>query len=293
MSNFLTIPEEILLLSIDETGGISPESKTLDVVLASAILMDLAIRKKIDTDLHYLIHVDGSPTGDAILDDALTFLFDHKDQKPPVYWLTQLGLRADAYKEDLLASLTLKRVLKVDNKKILWMFATRKYPVIGNQELKDVKTRVRDLVFSDELPELIDMAIVSLAHYGSLLEFIFTPEEIHKYKGRIEQIAKMDLIGQAIGQALHELSLSFQLSSKAKAMLGIKTSEQKLEVLVAEIKEKYKIVNDSDLPEWLRKGTDQYFKTIQFIEKSGTADVYYHPGRKQYYVRDYVSIFSM
>jgi Golgi phosphoprotein 3 len=293
MSNFLTIPEEILLLSIDEAGGFSPESRTLDVVLGSAILMDLAIRKRIDTDLHYLIHVDGSPTGDAILDDALTFVFNKKERKPPFYWICQLGLRADAYKEDLLASLTLKRVLKVENKRILWMFSSRKYPVIGNKELKEVKTRVRELIFSKELPELTDMAIISLAHYGSLLSLIFTPEEIVKYKDRIEQIARMDLIGQSIGQSLHELSLSFQITTKAKAMLGIKNPEQKLEALVAEIKEKYKISDDNELPDWLNKNTEQYQKTILFIEKSGTADVYYHPGRKQYYVRDYVSVFSM
>ncbi len=293
MGHFLTIPEEILLLSIDESGGISSESKTIDVVLASAILMDLAIRKRIDTDLNYLIHVDGTPTSDAILDDALTFLFDNKDQKAPVFWITQLGLRADGYKEDLLASLVLKRVLKVENKKILWMFASRKYPVIGNKELKEVKTRVRELIFSKELPDLHDMAIVSLASYGGLLEFLFSPEEIDQYKTRIEQIAKMDLIGQAIGKALHELSLSFQFSSKAKAMLGIKTPEQKLEALVDAIKTKYRIKNDTDLPDWLRKGTAQYKKTLEFIEKEGTADIYYHAGKQQYFVRDYISVFSM
>lgn len=293
MPSFLTIPEEILLLSIDESGGISSESKTIDVVLASAILMDLAIRKRIDTDIQYLIHVDGTPTGDAILDDALTVLFENQVSKTPVYWITQLGLRADAYKEDLLASLTLKRVLKVENKRILWMFSTRKYPVIGNKELKEVKSRVRELVFSTELPDLQDMAIISLAFYGSLLDFLFSPEEIDKYKGRIEQIAKMDLIGQAIGRALEELSLSFQITSGVKAFLGIKTPEQKLETLVDDIKTKYRISRDEDLPDWLRKGTEQYKKTLAFIEKEGTADVYYHPGKQEYYVRDYISVFSM
>lgn len=292
MSNFLTIPEEILLLSIDESGGISPESKTLDVVLASAILMDLAIRKRIDTDLHNLIHIDGSPTGDAILDDALTFLFENPVEKPTEYWVTQLGLRADVYKEDLLASLTLKKVLKVENKRILWMFSSRKYPIIGDKELKEVKTRVRELVFSSEIPDLQEMAIVSLAFYGSLLGFLFTANEIDNYKARIEQIAKMDLIGQSIGKALLEFSVSFQFASKAKAILGIKTAEQKLEGLVDDIKTKYRIKNDEDLPDWLRRGTEQYGKTLDFIDKVGTSDIYYHIGKKEYFVRDYASVFS-
>ncbi|MCX6272155.1 MAG: GPP34 family phosphoprotein [Bacteroidetes bacterium] len=293
MSHFLTIPEEILLLSIDESGGISPESKSLDVVLASSILMDLAIRGKIDTDLQYLIHVDGTPTGDAILDDALTFLFQDMESRSPAYWITQLGLRADGYKEDLLASLVLKRVLKVENKKILWMFATRKYPLIGSQEVKEVKVRVRDLIYSNELPELQDIAIISLAYYGSMLEMMLTTEAIHQYNNRIETLAKMDLIGQSIGQALKELSVSFHLSSMAKAVLGIKTPEHKLEALVKEIKTKYNIEKEEDLPPWLRKGTDQYQKTLQFIEKEGTADVYYHAGKQTYYVRNYPSVFSL
>lgn len=291
MAQYLTIPEEILLLSIDENGGISPESTTLDVVLASAILMDLAIRRKIDTDLNYLILVDGNPTGDAILDDALTFLFSHKENKKPDHWITQLGLKADEYKEDILASLTLKKVIKVDNKKILWMFPARRYPVVGDTELKEVKARVRELVFSKELPELQDIAIISLAYYGQLLKLIFSEDEIAKYHSRIEQIAKMDLIGQAIGKALHDLSHNFQSSTIAK-ILGIKTPEQKLEALVTDIKAKYRIHSDEQLPPWLRKGTNQYNKTLEFIDKTGTSDIYYHAGKQEYYVRDYVSVFS-
>ncbi len=293
MSNFLTIPEEILLLSIDETGGISPESKTLDVVLASAILMDLAIRRRIDTDLQKLILVDGAPTGDAILDDALTFLYENPAEKPIEHWVSQVGLRADLYKEDLLASLTLKKVIKVENKRILWMLTSRKYPIIGNKELKEVKTRVRDLIYSDDIPDLQEMAIVSLAYYGSMLEFLLTTEAIEIYRTRIEQIAKMDLIGQSIGKALAELSASFQFSNRAKAILGIKTPEQKLETLVEDIKTKYRIVKEEDLPDWLRKSHPQYARTLEFIDKVGTSDIYYHAGRKEYVVRDYSSVFSI
>jgi Golgi phosphoprotein 3 len=293
MHSTLTIPEEILLLSVDDAGGISSESKTLDVVLASAILMDLAIKKRIDTDLSKMIHLDSTPTGDAVLDDAIGLLFKNRSEKPTDYWITQLGLRADVFKEDLLASLVVKRVLKVENKKILWMIASRKYPVIDNKELVEVKTRCRELIFSSEIPELQEMAIISLAYYGSMLGFLLNSEEQVKYQGRVEQIARMDLVGQAIGKALQELSASFQLGSIAKSILGIKTAEQKLEILVSDIKAKYRIDTENDLPEWLRKGTAQYQMTIDFIEKTGSSDIYYHPGKKEYFLRDYSSVFSM
>jgi len=122
MNDYLTIPEEITLLIIDEKGGITPSSKTFDVVLAGSVLMDLAIRNRIDSDLKHLILVSNKPTRNAVLDDILTFIFREKVEKEPAYWISQIGLRADEIIENVIASLIVKKVLKVENQKLLWMF---------------------------------------------------------------------------------------------------------------------------------------------------------------------------
>ncbi len=286
MENFLSIPEEVLLLSVGENGGEVPQDKNFEVVLAASILMDLAILNRLDSDIEKLIPVDNKPTGDIVLNDALEMIFANKEVQDPAYWISQLAVRGEEFSESIIASLVLKKVLKIENQKLLWFFSKRKYPLVQDKEVKEVKLRVRELVFSEEIPDLRDIVIISLLNYGQMLQLVFTEFEISKYKARIEKIAMMDLIGQAISKALREFASS-QRSSFAKNILGVKTSEEKLEALVKEMSEKYRIKNEKDLPEWLRKGTAQYQKTLAFVEKTGSADIYYNKRKDEYCMRQY------
>jgi predicted ATP-binding protein involved in virulence len=286
MENFLSIPEEILLLSIGENGGEVPQDKNFEVVLAASILMDLAMQNRLDSDLEKLIPVDNTPTGDIVLNDAIEMIFADKTKQDPSHWVSQLAIRAEEFSESIVASLVLKKVLKIENQKLLWFFSKRKYPIVHDTEMKEVKLRVRELVFGDDIPDLRDIVIVSLLHYGQMLELVFTEFEISKYRSRIEKIAMMDLIGQAISKSLKEFATS-SFTSLAKSILGVKSPEEKLESLVKEMKEKYRINNDKDLPEWLRKGTAQYIKTIAYIEKTGRADIYYSKRKDEYFGRQY------
>ena len=286
MENFLTIPEEVLLLSISESDGLIPNDKKYDVVLAASILMDLALNNRLDTDLERLILVSDKPLGENVLDEALKMIFSKQDQQDPSFWISQLAVRSREFIEYIVASLTVKKVLKIEDQKLLWFFSKRKYPVIEDKEIKEVKLRVRELVFSNEIPDLRDMIIVSLLHYGKLLSLAFSESEINQYKSRIESIAKMDLIGQAISKSL-TLFVSTPFTSIAKNILATKTPEEKLVILVNEMKEKFRIPDDKDLPAWLRAGTEQYQKTLDFIRETGTSDIYYHRIKGQYFVKNY------
>jgi len=285
MDHFLTIPEEIILLSVGENGGEVPQGKNYEVVLAASILMDLAIHNRIDSDLEKIIPVTNKPTKDVVLDDTMEMIFPDKTPRQPSYWISQVALRFEEYSETMVASLITKKVLKVENQKLLWFFSKRKYPVIDNKEMKEVKVRIRELVFSNDIPDIRDIVIVSLLNYGGLLPLVFTEFEIEKYKLRIEQIAKMDLIGQAIAAALHEFA-GVTLAIIAKQLLGVKTPEDKLEALVKEMKTKFRL-EDKDLPDWLKKGTTQYIKTLDYIRKTGRSDIYYNRKKDEYCFRQY------
>ena len=61
----------------DEKGTIVDKT-SIKYGLVGALLMDLALVNKIDTDLENLMIVDTSPTGDDILDDVLTQIAQSK-----------------------------------------------------------------------------------------------------------------------------------------------------------------------------------------------------------------------
>lgn len=288
MQNFLTIPEEVLLLTVHDSGGELPGGKKMEVVMAAAILMDLAMQNKLDTDLDQLLLVSDSPTGDLVLDEGLKMIFQRKEMQNPAFWISQLAIRAGEFTEFLVASLTMKRVIKVENQKVLWFFAKRRYPLQQDREIKEVKQRVREIVFGDGIPDIRDIIIISLLHYAELTSLVFTVAEHQQFSNRIAQIAKMDLIGQAISRALAEL-VSSPFTSLAQHIFKAKTAEEKLDLLVQEMKEKFRISDDQDLPSWLRKGTGQYQKTLDFVREKGTAEIYYHHIKDQYFLRSYGS----
>lgn len=286
MENFLTIPEEILLLSVGENGGVIPQDKNFEVVLAASILMELSLNNSIDSDLEKLILVSNNQLNEPVLDEAIEMIFSKKEEQDPSYWISQLAIRSKEFVEYLVSSLVLKKVLKVENQKLLWFFSKRKYPLVKDKEIKEVKLRVREIVFSSDIPEMRDIVIISLLNYGKLLSLVFTESEINEYKLRIEKIAMMDLIGQAISKSLTAFVLT-TFSSVTKSVLGIKSPEDKLNSLVKEMKEKFRIADEKDLPSWLRKGTAQYQKTLDFIEKTGNADIYYNWRKDQYFVHNF------
>ncbi len=285
MENFLTIPEEIFLLTIDENGENRFKNRRFDTILASSILMDLALQNRIDTDLENVIPDNSTPTGNPILDTVLFSVLQENNLRPITWWLSSISEKGANLKEEIISSLVDKEILTTDDIKVFWMFRQRKYPIIKDKEIKDVKERVRDIVFfKDEIPDFRDIVIVSLIHFGDMKSLVFSPEEIEENADRIEQLAKMDLVGQAISKSLKK-SLSDVISDAAKNMLGIKSPEEQLTEFVEATKKKFKIKENADLPEWLRKGTVQYEKTLQFVREKETADIIYKRGK--YFVKKY------
>ena len=80
----LRFAEEILVLVLDEARGeLAPAlpERSFDLALAGAVLMDLALEDRIDTDLERLMLVDSTPLGDDILDPTLAEVADRRRRR--------------------------------------------------------------------------------------------------------------------------------------------------------------------------------------------------------------------
>ncbi|MCK4338590.1 MAG: GPP34 family phosphoprotein [Candidatus Cloacimonetes bacterium] len=203
----LNFAEEFLLLALDDEKGyiINMPLMSLEYGLTGAILMDLALMNKIDTDLKNLILVDDSPTGDEIFDNAIDMIRKYPDSKDAKYWVREIGKQFENLKDSLIERLVEKGILKKVEKKILWVFSKRRYPIIDNKEEKEVKTRIRKTILNNDIPDPRDIVLISLIKTCNMIDEIFTSEEKKVVKERIDQIAKMDLIGQAVSNAVNEI----------------------------------------------------------------------------------------
>ena len=277
--NFLNIPEEIYLLSINDRGHQNQlfKSENFDLIISAAILMDLALLHCIDSDTKNIYPDKLEPIGDYILDGVIDEIEKNKERVLIEDWISYLSLHGPFVRSEILSSLVDKGVLKIENEKVFWFFSKRKYPMVDGTELVEVQTRIRNLVFSNDLPNERDIVIVSILNNSNLINSIFTDDEIETYGERINQIAKMDFIGQTISKVLK----TYEISSFDK-IFGIKTAEEMLEEHANKLKVKFRISNDDNMPEWLRKGTMQYLKTLDFVRKVGHSDIIYNPRTKEY-----------
>jgi golgi phosphoprotein 3 len=208
----LSFVEEIVLLLHDDASGDSvqlPQS-VLSVVVAGAALMDLALHDRIDTDLERLTVVDRRPLGDDILDDVLARVVAAESkaaengQLDISEALYGAAAGAETYRARALSRLIERGILREENGRHLWVFRSRRYPVVDNSEQQEVRARLRQLLLSDEVPDPRDIVLICLVDACSLLRFVLSADEIDATGARVAQLRKMDLIGQAVTKSASE-----------------------------------------------------------------------------------------
>lgn len=217
----LTLPEEILLLLLDDETGrfvgpgtgshlLSPEvgsgRLSRSYALAGAVLMELALRSRIDTDPERLVLVSAEPTGEALLDRYLARLAEGEPRSARA-WVAELSQDGPAIEEAALDRLVERGILRRAEKRVLWVFKVRRYPTVDGLEEREVRTRITELLEGEEIPSPHDVVLVCLADACSLFPGILGREEAERLALRIQRIRRLDLIGQAVGQSLEQLQL--------------------------------------------------------------------------------------
>jgi len=211
----LTVAEEIFLLALDNSRGvIKPVTPfALDYALGAALLMELELCDRIDTDLEILKVVSTAPVGDPLLDETLLELQQNTEAKPTSFWLERLTIRTKHIEERVLAQLIRKGILKQENRRILWVFEIHRYPLIDDREVKEVRARLRELILGDDIPDPRDVVLISLGNACRLLDDLFTPEEKDRVRSRIAALARLDLIGDELAKSIHEIERSIAITS--------------------------------------------------------------------------------
>jgi len=201
-----TLAEEVLLLAHDEARGQFVEAPPLatDTALAGAVLMELAMWNRIDTDLDRLTVVDPTPTGEPVLDGILARITAEPVSCGTAEWINRLRGEAPAIRAAALARLVGRGILREKEGRFLWMFGTRRYPLIDGREQREVKHRIAHLLLSDDIPDPRDAMLIGLADACGLLKRVFSEEELRRSRGRIKQIVQLDLIGRTVGSTIED-----------------------------------------------------------------------------------------
>jgi len=204
----LRFVEEIMLLLLRDHDGrfVRVPGWSLEYALAGGVLMDLAMENRIDTDPDNLILVDSTPVGDSLLDPTLAKIAG-EGAHPTRYWVEQTAERAEELQEAALARLVEVGILEREEKRFLWAFRTRRYPMVDGRAEREVKLRVMEVLFSEEIPDPRDIMLICLVDACGIFNHLLSREELAKAADRIGQVRQMDLIGQATARAVYDIEM--------------------------------------------------------------------------------------
>ena len=204
----LRFAEEIILLMLHDDDGkfAHVPSWSMDRALAGAVLMDLALENRIDTDPENLILVDGTPVGDSLLDPTLAEIAAG-DQRDARYWVEHTARKGEQIREEALSRLVDAGILEHHEDRVLWVFRSRRYPLVDGRAEREVKLRIMEVLFSDQIPAPRDVVIIALADACGILRELLPKRELEQAAARIEQVRKLDLIGQAMAQTIYDMEM--------------------------------------------------------------------------------------
>lgn len=216
----LTLVEEVVLLALDDQSGALRPMPVLaySYVLAGALLSDLALAGRLDTDPQKLTVTSAEPTGDPLLDGPLHIIATAPETQSTAYWLNVFSQDMRQVEATALDRLVDRGVLRRNERKLLWVIGLRRYPTVDNHERVEVLTRLGSLILGNDLPEPRDAILLSLLTGAHLAHRIFTGPTYEVRQQRLATLAQMDLVGREVGSSVNAVIESINRTLPAGGM---------------------------------------------------------------------------
>ena len=224
----LTLTQELILMLLNEETGYFHQVPGWDLhcAVVGAVLAELSLRSRIDTDMESLFLVDESETGNPALDPILKEIAAESVQRNAQYWIERLAPRAESIIDSVLDRLVDLKILEYHDGEF-WTLTPTVWPTdMSSYSIEDtagefIKLRIMRYIFTDAIPNPRDIIIICLVNTCDVFRFIFQFDE--EAEERIKSICQMDLIGRAIAAAVSQsiLAPSLRRPSLTKAIPAV------------------------------------------------------------------------
>jgi hypothetical protein len=187
----LSLPESLLLLSLDEAGhNRAAATGVLTYGMAGAALFELQLRQRIRVVAKQVEVLNAMPTGDAFLDSVLETLQNSETTRTIQHWILSLARNLKVI-EKVAAGLVMRGILREEQNRVLGLIPVLRYPTQDPMEGTSLRDRLYSAIMGDLPPDVRDRALIALAHRCSLLAPLFLKEERQEAKMRIGALLKV------------------------------------------------------------------------------------------------------
>lgn len=205
MTEALTLPEEIVLLTLDDETGrpVGRQGMASGLALAGALMMELALAGRIDTDRDRLDVHSLTPMQDPVLDRALEQLSTTHDSRGALMLLAreEAPLRAA-----VLAGLEARGLLRRVDGRVLLVFPERRWLKPEDRpEPREVRARLIRAIESEDIPDPREALLLGLAQAAALLPLLLPPHILAARQERIAFLAGLEALNRSLAQAVRDL----------------------------------------------------------------------------------------
>ena len=203
----LSLPDELVLMLLNEQTGYFHQVRgwELNCAVVGAVLAELSLRSRIDTDMDSLLLVDPTETGNPVLDPVLRKIADEPSRQNAQYWIERLVVHAESIIDSTLNRLVELKILEYHDGDFWTLSPVKWYTDVHGNTLEDtadefIKTRITRVLFFDAIPDPRDIIIVCLVDACDVFRFMFDIDD--ETEERIRCICQMDLIGRSMADAV-------------------------------------------------------------------------------------------
>ncbi|MFT6971827.1 MAG: Golgi phosphoprotein 3 [Roseivirga sp.] len=209
----LNLIEEFLLIALDDDKGkFVIDSTYLSHGLAGAILLEMALREKIDISGDTLKLVDDKYELEMVINKVIDQIKTAPQQKVK-NWIELLAKQANELKKDTLLRLENKGILRKEEHKILWVIPNNKYPTSNITPENKVRQRLDDVIHNGAKSETQDIMLLSLIEVSDLTKEAFRNKEDYAIvKERIKAITQDIKISQVINKSIREIQAAIMVA---------------------------------------------------------------------------------
>ncbi|MGY4644683.1 GOLPH3/VPS74 family protein [Cellulomonas sp. URHB0016] len=208
----MLLAEDVLLIFTDDTSGKTTLDGTrLGFVLAGAVLLDLAMLRRVDVTppghpvgKGRVVVVDRTPTGDALLDGAMVRIAERTPRRAK----DVLGLIKKDLQTAVLDRLARAGILRQEAAKVMGIFPVTRWPAVDGSHESEIRAGVRDVVVSGRTPTDREAALVSLLLAVDKVPAAVGRTEVshRELRSRAKTIAQGEFAGEAVRRAIADMN---------------------------------------------------------------------------------------
>jgi hypothetical protein len=202
----LGLHEAVLLLALRDQEGTNVPGTMYQYAVGGAIAAELLLEGRLALDpekkKNWVRVVSTTPSGDAVLDEALGAVASAKRRSTLETWIGKFaGMKR--LKHKIAERLCGAGILRADEDRVLGIFNRKIYPEADPRPERQLVQEIRKAVITDArdvAPRTV--VLVALMRHSGLLKAVFTRAEIKARKARIEQVTSADAVGKATKNAI-------------------------------------------------------------------------------------------